>query len=84
MGGGGGGGGFGNTLGNRSSSSDSGRLYGKPNSVNRSGYKETYIGSNGRAYKEIHYSDHGNPKYHNVPHEHTIKWDENGNPIFTK
>ena len=39
---------------------------------------ETYIGPDGRAYLEIHYTDHGNPKMHDVPHEHVITWDESG------
>lgn len=76
--------GFGNTKGSRSSSNDSGRLYGEPNTINISDYKETYIGLDGRVYKEIHNTDHGNPKHHTNPHEHIISWSEEGNPIFSK
>ena len=80
------GGNFGNTRGssNKSKSNKDSRLYGKPKQVNRTGYKETHIGPDGRANKEIHYTDHGNPKHHTNPHTHTIRWDSNGNPIFEK
>lgn len=79
-------GGFGNTKGSnkQSKSNESDRFYGKPGQVKRSGYKETHIGRDGRAFKEIHHTDHGFPKYHTNPHEHTIKWDNKGNPIFGK
>lgn len=82
--GGGAGGNFGNTRGARSTSNSKSRLYGEPDTVNKDGYKTTYIGKDGRAYKEIHDTDHGNPKYHTKPHEHRISWDANGNPIFNK
>lgn len=83
--GGGKGGNFGNTKGReRSRSNKDSRFYGKPGQIKRDGYKETYIGSDGRAIKEIHYSDHGNSKYHKNPHEHLILWDENNNPVFVK
>lgn len=39
---------------------------------------ETHIGPDGRADYEIHHTDHGNPKYHDIPHEHRIIWDERG------
>ena len=52
--------------------------------IKKTGYKETHIGSDGRATKEIHYTDHGSAKHHSNPHEHTIYWDNNGNPIFKK
>ena len=81
--GGGAGGGFGKTFQNKNSKSNKdSRLYGKPGQVKRSGYKETTIGSDGRAIREKHNTDHGNPKYHNNPHYHKIEWDNNGNPIF--
>jgi hypothetical protein len=75
---------FGRTKGSfkRSKSNKDSHLYGKPGQIKRSGYKETHIGLDGRATKEIHYSDHGNPKNHTNPHEHNIRWDKNGNPIF--
>ncbi|KGG79954.1 hypothetical protein Y919_08895 [Caloranaerobacter azorensis H53214] len=57
------------------------RLRGKPNSINKDGYAETKIGPDGRAIKERHHTDHGNPKYHTNPHDHEIKW-ENGKPRF--
>ena len=35
----------------------------------------------GRAYKDVDFTNHGNPKQHpKVPHEHTWEWDEAGNP----
>ncbi len=39
---------------------------------------ETLIGSDGKAYLEIHHTDHGFPKYHEVPHQHSIIWDQSG------
>ena len=78
------GGNFGRTKGRTSKSKKDGHLYGKPGQIKRSGYKETYIGPDGRATKEIHHTDHGNPKNHTNPHEHIIRWDEKGNPIFNK
>jgi hypothetical protein len=76
---------FGNTYGSRKSVSvKNNRLYGKPGQKNRDGYKETFIGPNGRAIREVHYTDHGNPKHHTNPHEHSIMWDKNGNPIFER
>ena len=39
---------------------------------------ETLIGADGKAYLEIHYTDHGFPKYHEVPHQHSIIWDQSG------
>ena len=34
---------------------------------------------NGRAKKDVDFTDHGNPKTHpQVPHEHTWEWDKNG------
>ena len=59
--------------------------HGTPNSVSQN-YKngnldsERYYDSNGDAYLDIDYTDHGNPKTHpHVPHEHAISFDENGN-----
>ena len=80
------GGNFGNTQGsisNSNSQKDS-HLYGNPGQINRSGYKETHIGKDGRAFKEIHHTNHGNPKHHTNPHEHIIHWSSKGNPIFEK
>ena len=34
---------------------------------------ETLIDSDGKAYLEIHHTDHGFPKYHEVPHQHGNK-----------
>ncbi len=84
--GGGAGGNFGRTKGSirRSKSNRNSHLYGKPGQVKKSGYKETYIGTDGRATKEIHYTDHGNSKHHTNPHEHIIRWDKDGNPLFGK
>lgn len=37
--------------------------------------QERYYGENGKAYLDIDYSDHGNPKVHPVvPHQHHITW----------
>lgn len=80
--GGGAGGNFGNTSGTRSISNDKEILYSVPNTINKISYKEIHIGSDGRAYKEIHYTDHGNPKYHKNPHEHTIEWTKDYKPIL--
>ena len=39
---------------------------------------ETYIGSDGKADHEIHHTNHGQPKFHDVPHGHKIIWDDQG------
>ena len=59
--------------------------YGVPNSVTRS-YKggrltsERYYDSEGQAYLDIDYSNHGNARTHPiVPHEHDITFDDSGN-----
>ena len=39
---------------------------------------ETYIGPDKKADYEIHHTDHGFPKYHKVPHEHKVIWDDRG------
>ena len=77
---------FGNTKGSKdkSISDKDSRRYGKPGQINKSGYRETHIGPDGRATKEIHHTDHGNPKNHSNPHEHKIQWGKDGNPIFSK
>jgi len=84
FGGGGGGGGFPNTQGGNSGSSSNGngRFFGKPGEVIKNGSTETKIGSDSRAIKERHNTDHGNPKYHTNPYDHNITWDKNGNPHF--
>ena len=59
----------------------------QPNSVTRifrdgKLTSERYYDSDGNAYLDIDYTDHGNPKTHpDVPHEHNIHFDENGKPI---
>jgi len=58
------------------------RLTGKPGDVNESTNTKTKIGSDGRASKERHYSDHGNPSKHTNPHDHDINWGPDGNPQF--
>lgn len=80
------GGNFGKTKGNlkQSKSKKDARFYGNPGEKKQTGYKETYIGKDGRANREVHHTDHGNPKRHSNPHEHIIHWDSNGNPIFDK
>ena len=84
--GGGSGGGFGGTKGSGkwNPSEKDKRLYGKPGEVKREGYKETTIGKDGRATKETHHTDHGQPKQHTNPHEHKIDWGKNDKPIFGK
>ena len=59
---------------------------GKPNSsIDRVDEKGRIItrrwyDGNGRAKKDVDFTDHGNPKTHpEVPHEHTWKWDKDGN-----
>ncbi len=43
---------------------------------------ERYFDSNGRAYLEIDYTNHGNAKQHAiVPHQHVITDNESGKPI---
>jgi len=44
---------------------------------------ETKIGSDGRAIKERHHTDHGHPKHHTNPHDHDIRWTPDGNPDFS-
>ena len=39
-------------------------------------WKETKIGSNGKAVKERHYTDHKKPWVHSNPHDHIIDWSE--------
>jgi RHS repeat-associated protein len=60
------------------------RLKGKPGDINKEGDKETKIGPDGRATRERHHSDHGNPRRHTNPHDHDIDWTENGDPSFGK
>lgn len=53
----------------------------KPGTIHTSkgGYDvDTHIGPDGRADFEVHYTDHGYPKYHDSPHWHEITWDERG------
>ena len=58
--------------------------HGIPNSVSKNYKKgklnsERYYDSNGDAYLDIDYTDHGNSKMHpNVPHEHSIHFDQDG------
>ena len=40
---------------------------------------ETKIGEDGRAIRERHFSDHGSPKVHSIPHDHEIDW-SSGHP----
>ncbi len=59
------------------------RFWGKPDEVKyiyttKGELIETRIGANGKAYLEIHHTDHGFPKYHTVPHYHPIAWDQSG------
>lgn len=59
------------------------RYLGTPGTVNvtytkKGGKIETHIGQDGRADYEVHHTDHGYPKYHDVPHVHDVIWDELG------
>jgi uncharacterized protein YcsI (UPF0317 family) len=65
-----------------SSSRNFERFTGEPGLVIKHGNVETRIGSDGRADKERHHTDHGNPRHHTNPHDHTIQWDASGNPQF--
>ncbi len=62
----------------------------KPNSVmtlyrNGKKIRDRYYDKNGRAKKDIDYTDHGNPKDHpKVPHEHFWDWSDPDNPIRSK
>ena len=77
FGAGGGGGGFPNTGGGSAGTNSNhkdGRLFGEPGQTKREGYKETRIGSDGRATMERHHTDHNNTKKHSNPHDHDITW----------
>ncbi len=62
------------------------RFLGKPGEIKetfKDGYRiETKIGSDGRAIKERHYTDHNRQHTgHTNPHDHEIRWDNpNGHP----
>ena len=58
------------------------RLTGEPGEIKTNDDKETKIGSDGRATRERHNTDHGAPKYHTNPHDHDITWDDLGKPHF--
>ena len=66
---------------NQNKNKDS-RLKGKSGEIKKEGSNETNIGSNGKADKERHWTDHGNPSKHTIPHDHDISWDPQGNPHF--
>jgi RHS repeat-associated protein len=71
------------TAGNDSQTSDKdSRLKGNPGDINTQGTSETEIGPDGRAIRERHNTDHGNPKIHSNPHDHNIDWTPEGKPIF--
>ncbi len=63
-----------------------GRLLGKPGEIkvttlpNGNRYL-TKIGPDGRAVLERHFTDHGNPGAHSIPHDHIIDWGSRG-PVF--
>jgi len=42
------------------------------------------IGTDGRAIKERHNTNHGKPRYHTSPHDHDITWDSDGNPHWSE
>ena len=59
------------------------RFWGKPGETKYSYTSkgeliETLIGPDGKAHLEIHHTDHDFPKYHEVPHQHTVTWDQSG------
>lgn len=48
-------------------------------------YISFFFDKNGRAQKDIDYTDHGNPKEHpQVPHEHKWDWIDPNNPKRSK
>ena len=53
------------------------------NKKNVSYERQTHIGKDGKADVERHFSDHGNPKSHSIPHDHKIDW-SNGFPKPSK
>ena len=71
----------------RPSKAEDERFLGKPgdiiNTTAGKGYeRDTWIGENGRAFMERHYTDHLKPGAHSDPHDHFIIWDpDRGNPI---
>lgn len=65
------------------------RFWGEPGEIkhtfrpNKKGgyWIDTKIGDDGKAIKERHYTDHGNPGTHSNPHDNLIGWNkERGNP----
>lgn len=59
------------------------RLVGEPGQVNHHGTSQTHIGKDGRADYERHGTDHGYPKVHTNPHDHSVDWSK-GFPDFGK
>ena len=68
--------------GNTPSKDKDDRLKGEPGEVKKEGNKETHIGPDGRADKERHWTNHGHGKYHSIPHDHNVSWNDNGKPNF--
>ena len=64
-------------------SNNNDKFKGKHGEIKRNGKQETKIGKDGRAIKERHDTDHGNPKLHTNPHDHDITWDEEGDPVYS-
>ncbi len=61
---------------------DDKRFIGEPGEINRTTDRkgnliETKIGADGKAVMERHYSNHGNPSKHSIPHDHKISWESN-------
>jgi len=71
----------------RPSKAEDERFLGKPgdiiNSTAGKGYeRDTWIGEDGRAFMERHYTDHNQPWAHSDPHDHLVPWDaDRGNPL---
>ena len=59
------------------------QLYGSPGEIHVGKNKETRIGYAGKADLERHWTNHGSPKIHSIPHDHRITWDIKGNPNFS-
>ena len=63
---------------------EDGRFLGQPGEIKRThsngkhgGYdRDTKIGSDGKAEKERHYTDHDRPDKHSDPHDHIIDWSD--------
>ena len=61
---------------------DDERFIGKPGEIKTTKDKNgnlrlTKIGEDGKAVSERHFSDHGYPRHHSIPHDHELVWEHN-------